>query len=159
MRAAVAQVDPGVATSSARTLESLWRASLGSRRAHVRLLQVFGEVAQVLCAIGVYAVAAFAAGTRRRELAIRAALGASRRELTAEMLRRELWPVVLGLAWGLVIALGSAPVLFAGAFAISPRDVLTYVQVAVVLFTTAFLAIYVPVRRAGATNPSEALSV
>src|SRR5437867_4528383 len=75
IRAAVAQVEPGVAASGPRTLESLWLTSLGSRRANVRVLQAFGNVALVLCAMGVYGVTAFAARTRRRELAIRSALG------------------------------------------------------------------------------------
>jgi putative ABC transport system permease protein len=158
IRSAVAQVDPGVAASSMRTLESLWRTSLVSRRANVRLLEVFADVAVVLCALGVYGVAAFAARTRRRELAIRAALGGSRRELTIFMLRRELWPVLLGLVVGLVIAAGAAPVLFGGVFGISPRDGTTYLQVAAILLVVAVVATYIPVRRAGATDPSEALS-
>jgi putative ABC transport system permease protein len=112
----------------------------------------------VLCALGVYGVAAFAARTRRRELAIRAALGGSRRELTIFMLRRELWPVLLGLVVGLVIAAGAAPVLSGGVFGISPRDGTTYLQVAAILLVVAVVATYIPVRRAGATDPSEALS-
>ncbi|HYN09812.1 MAG TPA: FtsX-like permease family protein [Vicinamibacterales bacterium] len=159
IRSAVTQGDPGVAASSARTLESLWLASLGSRRASVRLLQVFGDVALVLCAMGVYAVAAFAARTRRRELAIRAALGASRRELTVAMLRRELRPVLLGLALGVVAAFVAAPFLFAGAFSISPRDGRTYLEAAGLLFVVAVAASYIPVRRAGATSaPADLLN-
>jgi putative ABC transport system permease protein len=159
IRSAVAQVDPGVASSSARTLDSLWQTSLGSRRANVRLLQVFGNVALVLCAIGVYGVAAFAARTRRRELAIRAALGASRQELAVSMFRQELRPVLVGLGLGVAVALAVAPVLFGGAFAISPRDGMTYFQAVVVLLVVSAVAAYVPVRRAGAANPAAALNV
>jgi putative ABC transport system permease protein len=157
MQAAVAQVDPGVATSSVRTLESLWRASLGSRRANVRLLQVFGNLSLILCAIGVYGVAAFAASTRRRELAIRSALGASRRALTLSMLRGELLPVGVGLIAGLAVALLVAPLVFGAAFNTDPRATLTYGQVAAILFSVAAVAIYLPIRRACATNPSDAL--
>jgi predicted lysophospholipase L1 biosynthesis ABC-type transport system permease subunit len=158
IRAAVTQVEPNVAASSARTLQSLWLASLGSRRANVRLLQAFGYVALVLCGIGVYGVTAFAARMRRRELAIRAALGASRSELTRSMLRRELFPVMVGLAVGVVAALVAAPYLFGSAFDTSPRDMPTYVQVAALLFAVAALATYIPVRSAGAANPSDALT-
>ena len=158
VRLAVAQVEPNVAASSARTLESLWLASLGSRRANVHVLEAFGNIALVLCAIGVYGVTAFAARMRRRELAIRSALGASRRELTLSMLRRELLPVFLGLGVGVVAALVAAPYLFGGAFEMSPRDVRTYVQVSMILLAVALLAMYIPVRRAGAANPSEALT-
>jgi putative ABC transport system permease protein len=157
IRSAVMQVDPGVASSSARTLESLWMTSLGSQRANVRLLQVFGDVALLLCAIGVYAVAAFAARTRRREMAIRAALGADHRVLMISMLRRELWPVLGGLGVGLGAALTAAPLLFAGAFATSPRDAMAYLQVGITLLAVALLATYIPARRASTTKPAEAL--
>jgi putative ABC transport system permease protein len=159
IRSAVMQVDPGVASSSARTLESLWMTSLGSQRANVRLLQVFGDVALLLCAIGVYAVAAFAARTRRREMAIRAALGADHRVLMISMLRRELWPVLGGLGVGLGAALAAAPLLFAGAFATSPRDAMAYLQVGITLLAVALLATYIPARRASTTKPAEALGV
>jgi hypothetical protein len=56
------------------------------------------------------------------------------------------------------IALLAAPVLFAGAFAISPRDGVTYIQVGVILLAVAGVATYIPVRRAGAANPSDVLS-
>ena len=158
VRLAVTQVEPNVAASSARTLESLWLASLGSRRANVRLLQAFGNIALVLCTMGVYGVTAFAARMRRRELAIRSALGASRRELTLEMLRRELPPVFVGLGVGVAAALIAAPSLFGGAFEMSPRDVRTYLQVAVMLLAVAVVATYMPIRRAGAANPSELLT-
>jgi hypothetical protein len=158
IRAAVAQVDPGVAASSARTLASLWQVALASRRANVSLLRVFGDVALTLCAIGVYGVAAFAARTRRRELAIRAALGASRRELTLSMFRHELSQVLMGLGLGVTAALAAAPILFAGAFATSPRDVTTYAQASAILLAVAMIATYLPVRRAGAANPSETLN-
>jgi putative ABC transport system permease protein len=157
IRAAVTRIDPGVAASASRTLESIWIASLGSRRANVRLLQVFGDVALALCAIGVYGVTAFTARTRRRELAIRTALGATRRDLTIVMLRGEMRPVLVGLAAGLAGAGLLAPLLFAAAFAISPYDAATYVEVSMLLFTVAIVATYVPVRRAGAADPTEAL--
>ena len=124
----------------------------------MRLLQAFGNVALVLCAIGVYGVTAFAARMRRRELAIRSALGASRSELARSMLRRELFPVLLGLGVGSVVALIAAPHLFSGAFETSPRDIRTYLQVAMMLLAVAVLTTYIPVRRAAAANPSEALT-
>jgi predicted permease len=158
IRAAVNQVDPGVAASSARTLEAVWAASLAPRRINVQLLQVFGNVAMVLCGIGVYGVAAFSARTRRRELAIRAALGASGRTLTMSMLSRELRPVIFGMVIGLVAAFVAAPILFGAPFQTDPRDSLTYGGVAGVLLVVAVAASYVPVRRAGATNPAEALN-
>jgi putative ABC transport system permease protein len=157
IRDALAQVDPGVAASNPRTLESVWLASLGSHRANVRLLQVFGNVALALCAIGVYGVTAFAARSSRRELAIRSALGGSRLVLTVAMLRRELPPVILGVTAGVFVALIGAPLWFDGVFQVGPRDLTTYVEVGIVLLIIAMLSAYVPIRRAGAVNPAEAL--
>ena len=104
-------VDPDVAASSIQTLDDLVDASIAAWRVDVRLLQTFGPLAIALCTIGVYAVASFSAGTRRRELAIKAALGATRRQLIARTLREELWPVVLGMLIGAAAAalIGAAP--------------------------------------------------
>ena len=126
IRTSVAQVDPGVAVSNARTLETVWLSALGSRRAAVRLLQVFAVVALVLCVMGMYGVAAFAARTRRREFAVRAALGATRRELTTSMLRRELRTVLLGLGLGLGSAFSSGVAPIWIGVETNPRDPLMY---------------------------------
>jgi predicted permease len=158
VRAAVEQIDPVVAASSARTLESLWLSSLAPRRAHVLLLQAFSSVSVLLCTIGVYGVAAFAARARRRELAIRAAIGATRRELAIAMLRRELRPVLFGLGLGITTALIASPVLFADAFEVSWRDPAIYLQVGLTLLVVAAGATYLPVRRASDADPIHALS-
>jgi ABC-type antimicrobial peptide transport system permease subunit len=57
-----------------------------------------------------------------------------------------------------IVALAGAPVFFAGAFAIGPRDAMTYLEVGSLLFAVAAVATYIPVRRASTTSPSEALS-
>jgi putative ABC transport system permease protein len=157
VREAVLQIDPGIATSSARTLEAVLSTSLGARRASVRVLEVFGQVAMVLCAIGVYGVAAFSTATRRRELAIRAALGARRQDLSALMLRSELKPIVGGIALGLGSALLTGPILFGMPFDTQPRDAVIYISVGIGLLAVATLASLVPIRRASATNPGDVL--
>jgi len=158
IRAAVTQVDPTVAASSVRTLESVWLASLGSRRANVRVLQAFAYVALGLCTLGVYGVTAFAARARRRELAIRSALGGSRLELTMAMLRREIPPLIVGVGAGVLVALIAAPGLFGSAFEVNPRDAATYAEVAAILLSVGGLATYIPVRRASAANPADVLT-
>jgi predicted permease len=158
-REAIAQVDPDVATSSARTLESVVSTSLGARRVNLRLLEVFGQIAIVLCGIGVYGVAAFSARTRSRELAVRAALGARRRDLAALMLRSELGPVVIGIAVGFFAALLTAPRLFGTPFETSPRDIVTYVSVGFGLLLVAVLANCAPARRAASADPAAALQI
>jgi ABC-type antimicrobial peptide transport system permease subunit len=150
-------VDPNVATSSERTLQAVWSASLGPRRLNASLLEAFGQVALVLCGLGVYGVAAFSARSRKRELAIRTAFGASRIDVTSLILRRELWPAATGVSAGLLAAWIAAPLLFGTPFETDPRDGLTYAGVAGTLLLLAALASYVPARRVSAIRPSEAL--
>jgi predicted permease len=157
VREAVLQLDPGVATSSARTLEAVLSTSLEAGRVNVRLLAAFGQIAVVLCAVGVYAAAAFSARTRSRELAIRAALGARRRDLTTLLLGTELWPVAAGIGFGLSVAYLGAPLLVGMPFDTNPRDATTYVVVGAGLLVVSLIASYAPVRRASATDPAAAL--
>jgi putative ABC transport system permease protein len=155
VRSAVHSVDPEVATSSMRTLEALLQASLNPRRLNVRLLEYFGEVAVALTAIGVYAIAAFSVGTRRRELAIRSAFGAGRRRLATLVFVEELRPVLVGLLIGLTAALALSRFFSSLVFGISPTDPTTYGGVALVLLAVSALAVYVPARRAGLVDPVE----
>ena len=158
VRNAVAHVDPGVAASNARTLEAVWTAALAPRRVNVRLLEMFGQMSVALCALGIYAVAAFSVRTRMRELAIRAALGARRTDLIGSMLRRELWPVVIGTACGAAASLAAAPLLFGTPYDTSPRDATVYVLVMAGVLAVALIATYVPMRRASMTRPAEVLN-
>src|SRR6266852_3518936 len=153
VRSAVRDVDSEVATSSLRTLDAVVSTSLTARRANVRLLAVFGQVALVLSAMGVYAIAAFSAGARKRELAIRSAFGASRRDLVRLVLTDELRPIVIGLGAGLTTALFVARLLGGVLFAIGPSDPATYGAVGVGLLAVATAASYVPAWRAGTAEP------
>ena len=157
IRQSVHQVDPGVAASTGRMLETVWASSLAPRRVNVRLLEVFGQMALVLCAIGIYAVAAFSARTRVRELAIRAALGAERRDLIAAMMGQELRPVLVGITSGAFGALMAAPLLFGTPYRTSSRDLTIYLVASGGVLMLALVASYIPLRRASATSPSEAL--
>lgn len=157
VRQAVHAVDVDVASSTVRTLDEVLASSLGARRVNVWLLEAFGQVAIVLCAMGVYAVASFSARARRRELAIRAALGATRRELSASILGKELQPVALGLGLGYVVALLVAPRLGPLLFATSPVDAPTYLLVGLGVLAVTGLATYLPSWRAGASDPAELL--
>jgi putative ABC transport system permease protein len=123
----------------------------------VRLFEVFGQIAIVLCAVGIYAIAAFSASARQRELAIRAAFGASRRDLVAVLLREEMRPVLIGAASGMLVAFVTMPRLGSLLFGLSPVDPLTYVLVTIVVIALGAGACYLPARRAGAADPAELL--
>ena len=157
VRRAVQAVDPDIATSSVRTLDEVLASSLASRRTNVRLLEVFGEVALLLAAIGVYAIAAFSAAARRRELAIRSAFGARRVDLIRLVVFAEMRPVIGGIAMGLAAAWLVAQSLGQVLFSISPSDAPTYAAVAAALVSLGLVATYVPAMRAGRTDPAEVL--
>jgi predicted permease len=156
-RNAVHAVDPDVATSSVRTLDEVVSSSLSARRVNVRLLTVFGQVALVLSAIGVYAIATFSAGARKRELAIRSVCGATRLDLTRLVLRDELPTIAMGLGAGLTGALFVGRWLGNALFSVSSADPFTYGAVSVGLLAVATAATYVPAWRAGRVEPNELL--
>jgi putative ABC transport system permease protein len=157
IRRAVHAVDADVAASSMRPLDEVLSASLGGRRATVRLLEIFGQVAMLLAAVGVYAVAAFSAGMRRRELAIRSAFGASRRDLVRLVLTAECPAVYAGIAAGLTVAFVVARSLGGVLFSVGPSDPATYVAVGSALAVLTFVATWLPARRASRADPAELL--
>jgi predicted permease len=157
VRRAVQQVDADVAPSSIRTLEDVVALSVASRRMNVVLLEAFGEVAMVLAAMGVFAIASFSAAFRRRELAIRATFGATPRDLVRLVLREELGPASLGVAVGVLTALALSRAIESAVFQVSPRDPATYALVAAALLAVTVAASYIPARRAGLADPIDLL--
>src|SRR5262249_39653432 len=111
----------------------------------------------VLSLVGVYALAAFSVGARKRELAIRSAFGAGREALASLVFEEEMRPVLLGLVIGLLAALAVSQLLSGILFAISPTDPMTYAGVALVLLAVNAAAVYVPARRAGRIDPVQLL--
>jgi putative ABC transport system permease protein len=157
LRREVRAVDPDVAGSSVRTLEEVITGSLGPRRLNARLLELFGFAALALSAIGVYGTTAFSVGARQRDLALRAAFGATPPALMGLVLRQELRPVLVGLAAGLSAGLFVARLLADALFATSPSDPLVYLAVGTGLFTTAAVACSLPARRGARADPARLL--
>jgi putative ABC transport system permease protein len=157
VRRAVRDVDPDVATSSIRSLGELRQSALSSRRINVRAVELFSQLALALAALGVYAVTAFAAGARRREMAIRLAFGSSERALVSLMMRGELMPVAAGLAIGVALTLLAGPTLAGTLFATSPRDPFVFALVVALLGSVAALAGWAAAARASRLDPIELL--
>jgi predicted permease len=153
VRDAVRAINPNVAASGVQTLDAVVASSLGGWRVHVRLLELFGQLAIGLCAIGVYALVSYSTRTRRRELAIRAACGATASEITSLVLRGELAPVAMGLVLGLLSATAVAPRLLV-LFETSPFDGMTYTLVSVGLAVVTTMATLVPAWRASHADPA-----
>ncbi|HEX8724277.1 MAG TPA: FtsX-like permease family protein, partial [Gemmatimonadaceae bacterium] len=157
LRDAVHAVNPAQAVYNVRMMDEVVDASVAPQRADALLIAMFGVLALVLTALGVYAVVSYSVTRRRRELGIRAALGASRRELIGLVSRQMGWVAAVGLAAGLAAAWASSRVMQSLLFGVTPHDPATFVLAPLALFVPAALATLIPARRASRANPMEVL--
>jgi predicted permease len=157
VRRQIAAVDPGVPASFVRSMEQWVGSSVAPRRFNLQLVAVFALTALSLSVVGVYSVAASTTALRTREIGIRAALGASKRDVVALVLRSGLAPVLFGLMAGTAGVWMTGPALTGSLFGVAPHDPLSLLIVAVTLTATALLASYIPARRAGRLDPLTAL--
>ncbi len=157
VRQAVAEVDHAHPVANVRTVEDYLDQQVRYVRLYVLLLSIFGGIAAVLAAIGIYGVMAYSVAERTREIGIRMALGAR----AGDVLRIVAWRSLVLLGAGLVLGLGGALAvtryLTSALYEITATDPLTYVAVSAMLALVTFLACVVPTRRAIAVNPVEAL--
>ena len=153
VRAVVRSSDRDLPIAGIRTGGELIDDTLSSRRLSLALLSIFAVVALVLSVIGVYGVLSFTVSQQTKEIGIRIALGASRRDVLALMLWNGLWPVVVGLVVGIGAALGTTHVLANALFDVRPSDPFTLFAVVGLLLTAAFAAVLVPARRAARVDP------
>ena len=131
--------------------------TLRSRRLLTGLLAGFASVALLLAALGVYGVVGYRVAQRRREIAIRVALGAPRWRVTTIVLRDTLIFVGLGLAAGIPLAVAAGAALRTYLFGVEPRDLATLAAASLVVVLAALLAAYIPARRAPRIDPISAL--
>ena len=155
--AAVHSVDPNQALTDIRTVDQIKELSMTGNRIQSTLLGIFGTVALVLAGIGIYGVISYSVAQRTHEMGVRAALGASQGALMRLVLGRGLLLTTIGLALGLVGALGLTRLMTTILYGVGARDPATMVSVAAVLATVAAAACYVPARRATKVDPMVAL--
>jgi predicted permease len=157
LRQAVWSVNPNVPVAAARTLDQIYRRSMARTSFTLVMMAIAAGMALLLGVVGIYGVIAYAVSQRTREIGIRMALGAQRRELTAMFVRHGILLTGAGAAIGLVVAFAVTRLLSSLLFHVSPADPVTYVLVSLGLIAIAALASYLPSRRAAAVDPSEAL--
>jgi putative ABC transport system permease protein len=157
VRDAISAVEPDVPLTRVRTLGDVYGRSLATTSFALVMLATAAAMALVLGVIGIYGVIAQAVAQRRREIGIRTALGASRRELQAMFVRRGLTLALAGVACGLAAALALTRLMASLLFGTSPLDPAIYVLVSLGLISIAALASYVPARRATLIDPVQAL--
>ena len=146
-------MDRDLPIASIRTGGDLIDETLSSQRLSLVLLSVFAAVALILSAIGVYGVLSFTVSQQTKEIGIRMALGAARRDVLGLMLWKGLWPVVVGVTLGIGAALGATRVLTRMLFDVRPSDPVTLLAASALLLATAFVAVLVPARRAARVDP------
>jgi predicted permease len=157
IRQAVRAVDPAQPVQELKTMDGLVANSLASRRFVVRLLGFFALAALLLAALGLYGVISYSVSERTREIGIRVALGAQKREVLAMVVGQGIRLAAGGAAIGLAVSLALGRWLQAQLFGIGAFDSLTLAVTAAVLLGAAVLASYLPARRAMRVNPIEAL--
>jgi putative ABC transport system permease protein len=154
---AIHEIDPTLPVFGQKTMEDLLDGSTVRRKVVLWLMGAFAAVALVLAAIGTYGVMSVAAARRVREIGIRMALGAQRRDILGLIVRPGLALAAAGVAAGLVGAALLAQLMSAVLFAVAPTDAVTYVAVSLLLIVVALVACYVPARRATKQDPLIAL--
>ncbi len=157
VRAAVQSIDPEQAIADVRTMDQWMSRSLEGRRTPMVLLALFGGLALVLSAIGIYGVLAFGVAQRVREFGIRQALGADRRSILSLVLTQGLRTVGAGLVLGLGGAFLLSRFLQSLLFGVGQHDFAVFAGVTVLLLGVATVACYIPARKATLIDPMVAL--
>jgi len=150
-------VDSRVSVGHVRTMEQVIAEGVSRQNFNMVLLTVFGAIALLLAAIGIYGLMAYSVERRTQELGIRMALGAA----AADVLKLVLWQgarlTAVGLAIGLALAYALMRLLASLLFGVKSTDPVSFAIVAAILAFVALLASYIPARRAARIAPSDAL--
>ncbi len=150
-------VDPTAAIENPKTLEQIRDDSLASRTFAMQLLVGFSVVGSVLTLVGIYGVLSLSVASRRRELAIRSAVGAAQKDIRNLIFGEGFRLIASGVLTGVVLATVLSRVLGTFLFEVQPSDPTTLIVVGALFVGVALLACWVPVRRAAKVDPLEAL--
>jgi len=157
LRQAVWSIDPNQPIANISTLEKVVDDSVAPRRLNMLLMGLFGGLAMLLSAVGIYGLLSHAVTQRTQEMGIRMALGAQVNDVLKLVLKQGMMLVVIGEIIGLVGALALTRLIRGLLFGVTPNDATTFVVVAAVLGIVALLACYFPARRATKVDPLIAL--
>jgi putative ABC transport system permease protein len=157
LRGAVAEMDREQLVWQTRTLDQLVSASVAGRRFNMTLLGLFASVAMLLAALGLYGVMAYSVTRRTHEIGVRMALGARGSDVLRMVVGQGMKLAAAGVVLGLVAAFAVTRVLASLLYGVTTTDPLTYAGLAALLAAVAFLASYIPARRATKVDPMEAL--
>jgi predicted permease len=157
VRAAVQAVDPEIPLSKVQPLAQNVADSLARRRLALTLLGIFGAIAALLTSAGVYGLLAYSVNARVREFGVRGAVGATRLDLVAMILREAVTVMAPGLATGLILALAFSSVMKSLVYRLSPLDPWSLGSAACLLVLLTMISAWIPARRAAAVDLATAL--
>jgi putative ABC transport system permease protein len=153
----IQSVDSQLAATKIRTMDQVISESTARQNFNMLLLTIFASLALLLAAIGIYGLMAYTVEQRTQEIGIRMALGADRNDMLKLVVRQGMILAGIGVAIGLAASLGLNRFLATLLFGVKTSDPITYAAVAIILVSVAFLATYIPARRATKIDPLVAL--
>ena len=156
LQEALADVSPG-AQVNATALETILSATAAQPRFYALCASIFGGVALLLAAFGLYGVLSYTVSQRRREIGVRMALGAGRGQVVRLVVGQGGALVAAGVVLGLVAAATASRIVESVLFGVTPADPLTFTAVTAVLVGVAVLACWLPARRAARIDPMNVL--
>jgi predicted permease len=157
LRESIQQINRDFVVFGAQTMDSIVSDSLAERRFSMILFSAFSLLALLLAAVGIYGVVSYLVGQRTHEIGVRMALGARRSHVLTLVLGQGARMSAIGMAIGLVAALGLSRFLIGMLYGVGAMDPLTYAAVLLLLGLIALLACYLPARRATRVDPMVAL--
>jgi predicted permease len=157
VRGEIHALDPTLAIFNAETMEEHLRNALFLPRLAGTLFGVFGVTGLLLAAIGLYGVMSYSVSRRTREIGIRLALGAQARAVRGLLVRQGMLLTLIALAIGLAAAWAMAQFSASFLYGVKPHDLVTFTGVPLFLAAVAFLACWIPSRRASQVDPLTAL--
>ena len=157
VRNELATIDPNQPIHTFKTLQTTVSDLVAPQRFSTLLLASFATISALLSAIGIYGVISYTVSQSRREIGVRMALGAQRRDVLKLVVRQGMLLTIAGVFLGLVGSYASTRLMTTLLFEVKPTDSLTYVVVSIALLVIAFIACYIPARRATRIDPLVAL--
>ena len=157
IRRAIREVDPNQPVYGVRTMEQKLSRSISAQRFSALLLGIFAAVALILAAVGIYGVIAYSVTQRTHEIGVRLALGAQAGDVFKLIVGQGLRLALIGVAAGLLGAFAVTRVMASLLYGVSATDPLIFFGVSLLLAAVAFLACYIPARRATKVDPMIAL--
>jgi len=157
LRDVVRRVDPDLPIAQVRSMDWIVGSSTNWRQTPMRLLSGFALIGLLLASLGVYGVLAYYVSQRTREIGVRAALGASRQQLAAMVIKQSMLPIGAGAILGVAGSLASGRLLQQFLFQVKPGDPQVIATIVVLLIGVGLLASWLPARRAASIDPLVAL--